>query len=104
MVKSKNESKNVIAYGAAAKGNTLLNYCGIKSDLISNVIDKAKSKQGRYLPGSHIPILDINMIKKNKPDIIIILAWNLVDEIKTELSEFKDIEFYIAIPKLTKIK
>ena len=52
----------------------------------------------------NIPILDINMIKKIKPDIIIILAWNLVDEIKTELSEFKDIEFYIAIPKLTKIK
>ena len=104
LVKSKNKNKKVIAYGAAAKGNTLLNYSGIKSDLLSNVIDKATSKQGTYLPGSHIPVSDINMIKKIKPDIIIILAWNLVDEIMKDLIEYRDVEFYIAIPKLTKIK
>ena len=104
LVNSKNKNKKVIAYGAAAKGNTLLNYSGIKSDLLPYVIDKAKSKQGSYLPGSHILVTDINIIKKIKPDIIIILAWNIIDEVMRELIEFKNIEFYVAIPKLTKIK
>ena len=104
MITAKKNNHKVIAYGAAAKGNTLLNYVGIKSDLISNIVDKAKSKQGCYLPGSHIYISDINIIKKIKPDIIIILAWNIKDEILKELAEFKNIDFYVAIPELKKIE
>lgn len=79
--------KKVIGYGAAAKGNTLLNYAGIKGDsLIQFVVDAAPSKQGKYLPGSHIPVYDESKIKEFKPDFIIILPWNLKEEIMDQLS------------------
>jgi 2-polyprenyl-3-methyl-5-hydroxy-6-metoxy-1,4-benzoquinol methylase len=77
----------VIAYGAAAKGNTLLNYAGIKGDnLIKFVVDAAPSKQGKYLPGSHIPVCDESKIREYQPDFIIILPWNLKDEIMEQLA------------------
>jgi ABC-type Fe3+-hydroxamate transport system substrate-binding protein len=71
----------VAAYGAAAKGNTLLNYAGVKSNLIQMVCDSAPSKQGNYLPGSHIPIVSLETLKKYSPDVVIILPWNLSTEI-----------------------
>ena len=71
----------VAAYGAAAKGNTLLNYAGVKSNLIQMVCDSAPSKQGNYLPGSHIPIVGLETLKKYSPDVVIILPWNLSTEI-----------------------
>lgn len=98
----KNSGKSIIAYGAAAKGNTLLNYCGIKKDLIEFVVDKNPSKQGKYLPGSHIPIYDESIIEEFKPDFILILPWNLQSEILDQLKYVKnwDCKFIIPIPEL----
>jgi SAM-dependent methyltransferase len=73
--------KRIAAYGAAAKGNTLLNYAGIKPDLLPYVCDAAPSKQGKYLPGSHIPILPPAVLKEDKPDIVLILPWNIAEEV-----------------------
>ncbi len=85
LLNARSQGKKVMAYGAAAKGNTLLNYAGIRSDLLSAVIDRNPDKQGKYLPGSRIPIIAESEIKKNKPDYVIILPWNLKDEIKEQL-------------------
>ena len=83
--------QKVIGYGAAAKGNTLLNYAGIKGDsLIKFVVDAAPSKQGKYLPGSHIPVYDEAAIREYKPDFIIILPWNLKEEIMEQLAYVAD--------------
>ncbi len=78
--------KKVAAYGAAAKGNTLLNYAGIRLDLISYVVDRSPSKQGRYLPGSRIPVVSEEELKLKKPDYILILPWNLTPEIVGQLN------------------
>lgn len=94
--------KKVIGYGAAAKGNTLLNYAGIKGDdLIKFVVDAAPSKQGKYLPGSHIPVYDESRIRDYKPDFIIILPWNLKEEIIEQLSYVNEWggKFVVFIPR-----
>ena len=98
----KREGKKIAAYGAAAKGNTLLNYCGIKSDLISFVADANPHKQGKYLPGSHIPVFKEDIIKKERPDFILILPWNLKDEITNQLNYIKEWggKFVVAVPGL----
>jgi hypothetical protein len=105
LLKEKLKSKVVLAYGAAAKGNTLLNYAGIKSDLIPCIFDAAKSKQGKFLPGSRIPIFPPSKILKFKPDYILILPWNISEEIKKQLSylQNKGVKFITAVPKLKKI-
>lgn len=90
LIDQKNKGNKVAAYGAAAKGNTFLNYAGVKSDLILFVCDKAISKQGKFLPGSHIPILHPSALNEFKPDTIIILPWNISDEIKKEFDYVKD--------------
>ena len=82
LIEQKKKRKKIYAYGAAAKGNTLINYFGIKADLIEGVFDKAKSKQGKFLPGSRIPILEPSKIVRKKPDLIIIFPWNIEKEIK----------------------
>ena len=91
-----------MAYGAAAKGNTLLNYCGIKSDLISYVFDAASAKQNKYMPGSHIPILNPDKIVEIDPDYVIILPWNLKKEIKEQLKDILDsnTKYVTMIPTL----
>ena len=81
LLEAKSQGKTVAAYGAAAKGNTLLNYAGIKPDLLPFVCDAAPSKQGKFLPGSRIPILPPAALRENKPDIVLILPWNIADEI-----------------------
>jgi len=81
LVSCRAEGKKVAAYGAAAKGNTLLNFAGVKSNLIQMVCDSAPSKQGNYLPGSHIPIVDLQTLREFSPDVVIILPWNLSKEI-----------------------
>jgi SAM-dependent methyltransferase len=81
LIEQKREGKSVVGYGAAAKGNTLLNYAGIKSDLLSAIYDAAESKQGKFMPGSGIPILDRSALVKARPDYVVILPWNLADEI-----------------------
>ncbi len=102
LTEQKNEGKTVVAYGAAAKGNTLLNFAKIKKDLLPFVCDAAPSKQDKYLPGSHIPILHPNMIKETKPDYVLVLPWNLITEISEQLAYIEDWggKFVIPIPKL----
>lgn len=102
LLQSKASDKKVIAYGAAAKGNTLLNYCGIKNDLIDFVVDKAPLKIGKYLPGSHIAIVTEEKIKELKPDFIIIFPWNIKEEVMNQLEYIKewDGKFVVAIPAL----
>lgn len=98
----KRAGKKVAAYGAAAKGNTLLNYCGIKNDMISFVVDANPAKQIKYMPASHIPILTEERIKNDKPDYIIILPWNIKEEIVKQLDYVKTwgCKFVVPIPKL----
>ena len=98
----KKQGRNVAAYGAAAKGNTLLNYCGVKNDLISYVVDANPHKQNKFLPASHIPVVNEEHLKNDKPDFVIILPWNLKDEIVSQLHYIKDWggRFVIPIPAL----
>jgi hypothetical protein len=102
LIEQKRCGKEVAAYGAAAKGNTLLNYGGVKSDLLSFVCDTAPSKQGRYLPGSHVPILPPSALRERKPDFVVVLPWNIVDEIIGAISFIRDWggRFVIAVPEL----
>ena len=98
----KRQGKTVVAYGAAAKGNTLLNYSGIRPDLIPYVVDRNPSKQGKYLPGSRIPITTENRIKEEKPDYILILPWNIKDEVISQLAYVRKWggKFVTAVPEL----
>jgi len=102
LISEKRKNSKIAAYGAAAKGNTLLNYCGIKSDMISYVVDANPAKQGKYLPGSHIPVVDEAVLQKDKPDFVIIFPWNLKDEITRQLSYIREWNgrFVIPIPQL----
>ncbi|MFN8294928.1 MAG: class I SAM-dependent methyltransferase [Chitinophagales bacterium] len=102
LIEQKRNNKKVAAYGAAAKGNTLLNYCGIKNDLITFVVDANPHKQDKYLPGSHIPVVDEHYIKEHKPDFVIIFPWNLKEELTGQLSYIKEWggKFVIPIPAL----
>jgi len=92
----------IVAYGAPAKGNTLLNYCRINRDLIHSVVDKSPHKQGKYLPGSHIPVLGESRIKCTLPEYVLILPWNLKEEIMEQLSYIRKwkAKFVTAIPRL----
>ena len=98
----KNEKKKIVCYGAAAKGNTLLNYCGIGKENIEYVVDINSHKQGLYLPGSHLHIKKPEEIKKDKPDFILILPWNIKEEIMKDISFIHDWngKFVIPIPKV----
>ena len=102
LINQKLNGKSVAAYGAAAKGNTLLNYAGVKPDLLSFVCDAAPAKQNKYMPGSHIPILSPSVLIEKKPDFILILPWNIAEEIQQQNSAVKDWggKFVIAIPDL----
>ena len=80
------EGRRIAAYGAAAKGNTFLNYCGATADDIVAAFDANPAKQGRYLPGSHVPILAPEAVRSIRPDYVLILPWNLKDEIMGQLS------------------
>lgn len=106
LINCKKAGKKVAAYGAAAKGNTLLNYCGIKNDMIDYVVDANPHKQDKWLPASHIPVVNEDYLKRNKPDYVIILPWNLKDEITQQLSYISQWggEFVVPIPHLQIIK
>ena len=103
LIECERKGLKVAAYGAAAKGNTLLNFAGIKPDLIAFVVDKNPAKQGLYLPGSRIPIVDEQRLKAEKPDRVVILPWNIQTEIMNQLSYISDWggKFVTAIPVLT---
>ena len=102
LIEKKLEGKLVAAYGAAAKGNTLLNFCGVRPDLVRFVVDACNYKQGHYMPGSHIPIVSEERIRDERPDYILILPWNLEDEIVEQLSYIREwgAQFVIPIPSL----
>ena len=102
LIAQKRSGKKVAAYGAAAKGNTLLNYCGIKNDLIDFVVDANPNKQNKFLPGSHIPVVNESILKQKTPDYVVIFPWNIKDEIQNQLSYIKEWEgkFVTAIPDL----
>ena len=105
LIEQKRAGKKVVAYGAAAKGNTLINFAGIKSDLLEFVCDAAPSKQGRYLPGSHIPVYSPDVLKEAEPDVVLILPWNISEEVKNNVLELlrSPCEFVIAVPELKRL-
>jgi SAM-dependent methyltransferase len=102
LLEQKRNRRKVVAYGAAAKGNTLLNYCGVKKDLIDFVADASPHKQGKFLPGSHIPVVNEQEIRKNKPDFVLILPWNIKEEIMAQLQYVRSWggRFAVAIPSI----
>jgi SAM-dependent methyltransferase len=102
LLEQKRSGKKVAAYGAAAKGNTLLNYAGVKRDLLPFVCDAAGAKQGKYMPGSHIPILPPVVLAERRPDYLLILPWNIAPEIKQQNARLADLgtKFVTAVPKL----
>lgn len=103
LLAQKVKGKKVIGYGAAAKGNTLLNFAGVKPDLLSEVYDAAKAKQNKYLPGSHIPISSPDNISQAKADFVLILPWNISEEIRVQNDHLlaEGVKFLSAIPSLT---
>lgn len=102
LIEQRQAGKSVAAYGAAAKGNTLLNFAGIKPDLLPYVCDAALSKQGKYLPGSHIPILPPLALQERRPDYIIILPWNIAAEVRQQNAAAAEWggTFVVAVPSL----
>ena len=100
LIEQKKNGKKVVAYGAAAKGNTLLNYCGIRKDLMAFVVDASPHKQEKYLPGSHIPVVNEGEIKKYKPDYVMILPWNIKEEIMEQMVYIKEWggKFVVPVP------
>ncbi len=102
LLEQKREGKSVVAYGAAAKGNTILNYAGIKPDLLPLVFDAAPAKQGKFMPGSHIPILSPTELSHHEPDFLLILPWNIAEEVKQQNAGLKaaGTRFVTALPEL----
>ncbi len=100
LIQAKEQGKVVAAYGAPAKGNTLLNYCGIRSDFIEYTVDRSPHKQGQYLPGTRIPIYAPEKILNTRPDYVLILPWNFKDEIMEQMSEVRTWggKFIVPIP------
>ncbi|MBN2885535.1 MAG: class I SAM-dependent methyltransferase [Chromatiaceae bacterium] len=102
LLHARREGRQVAGYGAAAKGNTLLNYAGVRPDLLAYVIDRNPAKQGRYLPGSRIPIVDESRLVQTRPAYVLILPWNLRDEVMRQLEEVRAWggRFVTAVPRL----
>jgi hypothetical protein len=102
LIEQQKLGKTVGAYGAAAKGNTMLNYAGVKPDLLPFVCDAAPAKQGKFMPGSHIPIMHPDYLSEVKPDYVFILPWNLATEVSQQLIEIRDwgCKFVTAVPEL----
>ncbi len=102
LIKQKRAGKKVAAYGAAAKGNTLLNYAGVKPDLLPFVCDAAGAKQGKYMPGSHIPILPPQAIEQAQPDFVLILPWNIANEVMKQNVFIREWggKFVTSVPEL----
>jgi SAM-dependent methyltransferase len=102
LIRAKEEGKQVVGYGAPGKGNTLLNYCGIRTDLLEYTVDRNPYKHGRFLPGTHIPIHDPSRIAQTRPDYVLILPWNLRDEIIQQLDDVRawGARFVVPIPEV----
>lgn len=102
LISAKEAGKTIAAYGAPAKGNTLLNYCGVRTDFIDYTVDRSPHKQGRFLPGTRIPIYAPDIIRKTKPDYLLILPWNLRDEIVEQMAFIRQwgAQFVVPIPEV----
>lgn len=100
LIEAKRQGKSVVGYGAPGKGNTLLNYCGIRTDFLDYTVDRNPYKHGKFLPGTHIPIADPEKIRETKPDYLFILPWNLKDEIIDQMSYIREWggQFLVPIP------
>ena len=103
LIKAKRQGKTVVGYGAPGKGNTLLNYCGIRTDFLSYTVDRNPYKQGKFLPGTHIPIEHPNRIRETRPDYLLILPWNFKDEIMGQCDYLRQWggQFVVPIPEVT---
>ena len=103
MTSAKEQGKTTVGYGAPAKGNTLLNYCGIGTDLLDYTVDASPHKQGLYLPGSRIPIYAPSRIAETRPDYVLILPWNLKDEIMAQMAHVRGWggQFVLPVPVLS---
>ena len=102
LIEAKRKGKKIAGYGAPGKGNTLLNYCGIRSDFLDFTVDRSPYKQGKFLPGTHIPILHPDRIREAKPDYVLILPWNFKDEIMQQVSYIREWggQFVVPIPEV----
>jgi hypothetical protein len=102
LIEAKRAGKSIVGYGAAAKGNTLLNYCGIRSDFLDYVVDRSPYKQDRFLPGTHIPICHPDKVKETTPDFLLILPWNLTEEVVAQMRYIRSWggQFIVPIPEV----
>ena len=102
LIKAKNDRLSVVGYGAAAKGNTLMNFSGVRPDLFTYVIDKSNAKQGKFMPGSRVPIMNESQLKKDRPDYVVIFPWNIQNEIMEQLAYIKEWggRFVVFIPSM----
>ena len=102
LITAKQEEKRVVGYGAPAKGNTLLNYCGIRTDLVDYTVDRSPHKQGHFLPGVHIPIYDPERVRATQPDYLLILPWNIREEVMQQMSYIREWggKFVVPIPEV----
>lgn len=101
LIQAREEGKTVAAYGAPAKGNTLLNYCGVRTDFVDYTVDRSPHKQGRFLPGTRIPIHGPDRLRETRPDYVLILPWNLKEEIMEQMADVRSWggRFVVAIPE-----
>jgi hypothetical protein len=101
LIKAKDQDKRIVGYGSPAKGNTLLNYCGVRTDFIDYVVDRNPHKQGLFTPGTHLPILAPEKIFETKPDYVLILPWNIKEEIMEQMKGIRDWggKFVVPIPE-----
>ena len=102
LIAAKEEGRSIAAYGAPAKGNTLLNYCGVRTDFLDYTVDRSPHKQGRYLPGVRIPIHGPDRLRETRPDYVLILPWNLKEEIVEQMADVRSWggRFVVAIPEV----
>jgi hypothetical protein len=105
LVDARNAGRSVVGYGAPGKGNTLLNYCGIRTDFLDYTVDRNPYKHGRFTPGTHIPIYAPDRINETKPDYVLILPWNVKDEIIAQMAHIRSWggKFVIPIPDVTTV-
>lgn len=103
LIKARREGKRIVGYGAPGKGNTLLNYCGVRQDFVEFVVDRNPFKHGRFLPGTHIPVYPPEKLDEARPDYVLILPWNLKDEVTAQLAHIRDWggKFVVPIPELS---
>lgn len=103
LIRARRDGRTVVGYGAPGKGNTLLNYCGIRTDFLDYTVDRNPHKHGKYLPGTHIPIHPVERITETRPDYVLILPWNLRDEIATQMAGIRAWggRFVVPIPEAT---